>query len=1338
MVKRYPAFISAGLALYVLPFASAQIATQTAQSWDPVRLRGYGEVSADRHLSADGALLSIRCESESAARLLQAKYLSDLAVLPGTTASEIKIGSAKLNIVEARGQGLLAALRTGDRVHLAAALDVTSLARLLKNHDLDGSPSLSSTAETQVPMWLDRWDRHGFRFYYRPLETPGNAPASSHNFLKEFDFAQRNLGSGFVFWDSFDSIDTAEGLTLRPSWDWAFEQAKARDLPVGINITINNRGASWFYNQHRDALAQKAPQFSGSLRRIADPTNQANGSLSWSATDAKDEALGWLQESLRVILKDSHNITSILEPHDELRHGAHDILMEHGPVADETWRKFLARKYTSIQNLNSAWGTAHKSWNDVRAPEAAEFAGWDGGREALDLSGEWRVGQEEFAEGTNPSLRELRRLKKEALPVKPYPAEWTSPGFDDSSWPALRAPGNDAFMFLPMRPAIFRRTFQADAAWLARHPRLWLYVWDLNEATGERFIAWLNGTKIGEDTLPANTPHWGAYEVTDALKSGDNQLSLRLPRSLLAYRIYLSPVPPRHYPDLGRELNTRWVDFIDWNTWTRSESVRRGMEAIRQVEPNVQIDLMAPDYYVDEIRRHAVAYGGNFKNTGHMGAFWADFLPSIMRSARLPFSVEPGWPAPDLTWLKKQIGLWSTEGIQGIDYFIHVGRIMWKDDLKSYFEDNIRQVRLIGKYHAPQAEVAALYPSGITAKTGYPWLLDANTNLESGYWRWNLRANLMGLYESDGLTESSFADGDAARYKVVFDSNTSIMDDKLLAEIERYVRDGGTFVTYAQTGRHSPVAKDAWPISALTGYEVTGFDKVDDKGRLNTTRKLKPAAGQDVFSGNWSAVRANGLTLKSIAPDTRDLMLWEDGSVAIGLRPLGKGWIIQIGSKFTTDKIPDRLNAWPDVTQLKPAPSNGNEALTHLLHGILRWRGIATIPSRIAPANGNLRLRHFVSNNGLHDVWAVWNQSETATASGHLVFGDNPAAFPAFARNIRDDRDEPVTAKGLAFEIPPLELRTWITPRSTAADTSALLHASSRWFELQRDWWRASQPVSSPIAVPQRRQSIDLREDWALRITAKAPSAEDLRAWTSPTHDDSAWERVRFGILTAPGREPVHHAVIRKTFTVPADWATGTPTLWMQSWQEPTFLDEARVWLDGNLIRDWSSDGLDDIAPPEGFKPGTRHVIAVEIRSKGSIAGATTNVWLWNWPKPLASQDLSGLWQPSQDMLRYTAPVTLPGNYSAYGLRRTVTIPAEHAGRQVYVDAITEGRIIGVLVNGSFVRRFYHGVDEHMNLNITPWVKFGSDNEIQLVSIWNSPTTGRIKSVRLDFHDTDN
>ncbi len=39
-------------------------------------------------------------------------------------------------------------------------------------------------------MFLDRWDRFGFRFYYRPWEMPSDpAQASNYDIKSEFDYA---------------------------------------------------------------------------------------------------------------------------------------------------------------------------------------------------------------------------------------------------------------------------------------------------------------------------------------------------------------------------------------------------------------------------------------------------------------------------------------------------------------------------------------------------------------------------------------------------------------------------------------------------------------------------------------------------------------------------------------------------------------------------------------------------------------------------------------------------------------------------------------------------------------------------------------------------------------------------------------------------------------------------------------------------------------------------------------------------------------------------------------------------------------------------------------------
>ena len=65
------------------------------------------------------------------------------------------------------------------------------------------------------------------------------------------------------------------------------------------------------------------------------------------------------------------------------------------------------------------------------------------------------------------------------------------------------------------------------------------------------------------------------------------------------------------------------------------------------------------------------------------------------------------------------------------------------------------------------------------------------------------------------------------------------------------------------------------------------------------------------------------------------------------------------------------------------------------------------------------------------------------------------------------------------------------------------------------------------------------------------------------------------------------------------------------------------------------------------------------------------------------------------------------------------------------------GALAGVLVNGHWVRRLHHIIGTRFDLNVTPWVRFGQNNTIELVSM-NEPTQGQVKTVRLDFHQPEN
>ena len=540
----------------------------------------------------------------------------------------------------------------------------------------------------------------------------------------------------------------------------------------------------------------KMPGFTGSAYFLMSPYLGGQGILSWSATTGEDAVLGLLQQSVRRFANDS-NVVSFLEPHGELRHGAQDILLEYGPVADAGYRRYLQGKYGTLAAVAARWGIDLKTWDDVHIPELASFAGW--GPEAIDVGGAWRVGYETLLEPAKPAyFYDSRGTPKS----QPAPEDWFQPGFDDSGWPEVPGAGNDQQMFLQKRPAVFRRAFEVPAAWKKKHRRVWLYEWDMNQATGQEVRVVLNGKDVGRGKGTPIAPHWSATEITEALREGTNTLAIRVPQGYIAYRTYLSPVEPKQYPGLGEDLNAQWVDFVDFTQWSRLGSVRRGMEMIRQVAPNQGITLMSPDAYADGIKSLAEAYGGEFHNTGYMAAFYADYLPSLMRGADLPFSLEPGGPAENLAEFKHFFGLWQTEGVQSVDYFIHIGDILWNAEIKAYYEARRKQFALMGQSHFPKAKLAffVLRPHRATDRL---ILGDLHPTpalpvvIGIGIRRRLCFTNIPMTVCRRVLSPTATPDA----YRVIIDCNTSIMDESMVSDIEKWVRNGGVFITLAQTGR---------------------------------------------------------------------------------------------------------------------------------------------------------------------------------------------------------------------------------------------------------------------------------------------------------------------------------------------------------------------------------------------------------------------------------------------------------------------------------------------------------------------------------------------------------
>lgn len=1284
----------AAVALALAPLANAQ--TQLP----PVSLRGYGTLSGTfSELPKGASSLEISSQTPAKAQLVQAKYLSDLSVLPGV---EFRPDGVAI----ARGQGAIVAARVGKTVRILTAPDEASLRALMKRTFVGATPTLK--AEIAVPMWLDRFDKFNFRHYYRTWEPRPGTDANTYDYLAEFDFAQKNQRAGFVFWNDPLASDTAEGMMNHGWWDWAADEARERDLPIGINANFAEQ--TWLLNRYREQTQLKMPGFVGNYHDLKSPYMGGQGFLSWNATTGEDARLGVMQSSIRHFAA-YPDVTTFLEPHGELNHGPQDVFLEYGPVADDSYRRYLQEKYKTPARVSARWKRPIASWDEVRVPELASFAGYSA--DALDLTGMWRVGYQELLQDPPSAYYFDNRGTPNA---KPAPDEWFAPAFDDSSWPQITAPGDDRALFLTKRPAVLRRHFEVSAAWKAAHPRVWLSIWDLDGATNQEVRAVLNGREVERENVRFNTPHWSSVEVTDALQAGNNTLALRLPQGVLSYKAYLSGAPPAQYPHLGEGLNAQWVDYSDWMQWSRVEAVRGGVQMIRQAAPDQQIVLMAPMAYADGIKKLASDYGGNFHDTGFMGGFWADYPASTMRGADLPNTVEPGGPAGDLAEWKKQWGLWQTEGVRAVDYFIHVGNVLWNPEIKADYEANRKQIALMGQSHYAKAQTAVLYSDRIAQLTGYPWGADPNSGLGGGYWNWNAASVLRGSYAYDGLTQSSFARGEADPYRVIIDTNTSIMEPQMVGEIEQWVRNGGTFVTLAQTGRSTPEAPDSWPIAPLTGFRVTHIDRLKNDGGVDESAQLVIAPGQTVFDATLKDVRANGLHLEKVAPEAQPLLLWPDGSIAAGVRPLGRGYVVELGAKFTGASIFDRVEAG--------GQSDEARQLRSMLGAVLKWRGVAPEAGRLEQTADWVLLRPAVTNNGLYDTWTLWNWSKDQPQTVTLKLDNKPA----FAFEARDGQAVPVTqtAAGAQIEmtLQPYETRVVLTPRDQIG------RAPLDWFGLQRSWWRGTQsPGTKQLPGPPQRFARDLSQDWKFKPLSTDANVTGL---TNVVWDDRAWKSRELSVWDTT--ELGHRALFRKTFTVPTEWQGGKVSLWMTSWFSSSFVGGGRVWLDGREVKGMNDSPYIAIGLP-ALAPGSSHTLAVEARNDGGVvAGLRGQTWISWEPEAPAKIDLVGAWQPSADGLHYGDAIALPGKFDAQMLRRSVFVDAKYRGQSAVLTVDGSQELVSVLINGTLVRRHHHKLGDRWSLNLTPFVRFGADNEIQIVT-WEKPARGEVREVSLGFFD---
>jgi hypothetical protein len=405
----------------------SQTPSDAPAPFPPVKLRGYGTLSAEQKLIAgapQSSVLVVTCDSEAKAQLVLAKYLSDLGELPGVTPLPLTTPLGPVAARQAGAQGAVAAVRCGRQVSLFTAADGPALQALIAGNIPAGTKIDATEAEIPVPMYLDRWDKYGFRFYYGPLTKPRDEQhrdiAENYDPRQDLDFADKTGKCGLVVWNTPFPAPSADGIMDLNSREWVYRGAKSLGLPLGINDGISDDDIV-LANRFPNGVAPDADGYIGGWYYEVPagiPT------LAWSSTEAQEAGLSQIKNLVTDLAGKYDNIINWLEPHEETSHGVADLLDDHGADAKKSFKEFLKDKYGTVDAVAKRYGGSYGTWDDVPFPELATFFGW--GPDAIDLTGSWKISYD-----------------------APYGADSAKPELDDSSWPSIEAPGNAIIRMLP-------------------------------------------------------------------------------------------------------------------------------------------------------------------------------------------------------------------------------------------------------------------------------------------------------------------------------------------------------------------------------------------------------------------------------------------------------------------------------------------------------------------------------------------------------------------------------------------------------------------------------------------------------------------------------------------------------------------------------------------------------------------------------------------------------------------------------------------------------------------------------------------------------------------------
>ena len=1295
--------------LLALGLAAGGAQAQPAPAAD---LLGYGKLQLVTHPDSAGKGVAVfSCESPARADVLLSKLRADFSwdQVTGPQAITLPGGQPAYQL---DGVGVLVLAEKGSSVYALSAATPAAAADLLAKQGLADKATRFVEAKPR-PKSLDYFDLHALDMYQNPMDELGQTvtgPWDNHYLKENLDYvhafwAPYGFGSAFLPGDTmFGFGGISDGAVAAYPVQYCMGLARSHDQ--AIYCALGNGLAPWWM---RDRFPRQMEQVDPHMIPVYAPLGCGGGTwLSYTPQpDAAAYEQEWTTRMAEVIKRAGGEEVACVRalgggrPGDELglHHEATEY-MDYDEAGQAAFRQWLRdTRKLDLPALGERWygDPQHfHAWDEVTIPSNFEFFGGFGD-DTLNLLTGWQ--------------RRYNSPDAEAqgwgnLDYQPD-AGWISVDLAPSMRQLLVMPpvGND-------HTSWFRKEFD-PTAWLQAHPGQDVYlVANTLESQQSPVEVWMNGAYLGRIRPKAQYAGPIAMQVTALMRPGRNVICLKVTDGVIYGPVFLTRQEPKRYPYLSLGEDARFVDMRDWICADRMLiSYKRDALAVRRLFPETPM-LLAPagapyqDHFLELKQQTGLSC---IHDTGGFAGSYGGVPAGLGYTDGLYFTTEEGGVFDDVFGESRQLAWFLFEGICHHIWAGPSGMYIPFEQQTHWFANHSRLLELVGKTVRSRPQIAIL-TEGASARY-YPYQYVAGD--------WDLgRGSLQSAhYNNAYVTETEVANGMVDQYPVLFDSNNPVMSDETIAAIERYVRAGGTFIAQHSSGRSSLTRADSWPLAKLTGFSVVG----ERQNMMITIDKDNPLLAKFAgmkFGGSGVAINWMGddfakinppVALKAGEAECVPLAHWEDGTIAIGMRKLGKGRVIVLGSSFWYNKSDLKGNGYGTNGSIM------NNFLTDLFTGLGVTRDVDCNSEEVWA-------RRMETKNGLQDWMVLWNSSREAVDPVTVTFplDHQPSRVVDMAAGtpVQFTYDNGVV-KVAAFSMAANDARV------LGVERGSFLAATQHWLA-EKAHFESRAPVPAETKpLPPPPVEMPVVDKFRFRM-GDAAAKTDL-TWTTEPTTAGAWKPMSYGFWDEQGYPATGIGLYRATVQVPAAWQGKQVLLGLAGWDQPTFIGNPTIYLNGKEVGPGRSGGdvpntVLDLTP--FAHQGTNELaILVEAGIRGGFLGT---IYITAQPPLSPVLPLQTGWKLYQDDTKFT-PVDLPVKAKGRHLEIDVAIPADWKPDQIYLD-FNQGLIRtlrDIVVNDRPLgfNWYGHAFPNRIRLCLYPMIKPGAVNRIELwAPVW-SPTS---------------